>query len=106
MDGFAKYLVRRLFQFFLVIFLGVSLAFLITNLSPVNPVEQSVALMTSFGAGSHASFTTAPGSTYSAGHSSVIGLSPFNVITGGFVSTTFTVRVNDTALFPLASVAS
>src|SRR5690606_10179302 len=50
MDGFAKYLVRRLFQFFLVIFLGVSLAFLITNLSPVDPVEQSVSLMTSFGA--------------------------------------------------------
>ena len=50
MDGFAKYLVQRLFQFFLVIFLGVSLAFLITNLSPVDPVEQSVALMTSFGA--------------------------------------------------------
>ena len=50
MDGFAKYLVRRFFQFFLVIFLGVSLAFLITNLSPVDPVEQSVALMTNFGA--------------------------------------------------------
>ena len=42
MDGFAKYLVRRLFQFFLVIFLGVSLAFVITKLSPVDPVEQSV----------------------------------------------------------------
>lgn len=50
MNGFAKYLVQRLFQFFLVIFLGVSLAFLITNLSPVDPVEQSVALMTNFGA--------------------------------------------------------
>ena len=50
MDGFAKYLGRRFFQFFLVIFLGVSLAFLITNLSPVDPVEQSVALMTNFGA--------------------------------------------------------
>lgn len=50
MDGFAKYLVRRLFQFFLVIFLGVSLAFVITKLSPVDPVEQSVSLMTNFGA--------------------------------------------------------
>ncbi len=50
MDGFAKYLARRFFQFFLVIFLGVSLAFLITKLSPVDPVEQSVALMTNFGA--------------------------------------------------------
>jgi len=50
MDGFAKYLVRRLFQCFLVIFLGVSLAFLITTLSPIDPVEQTMSLMTSFGA--------------------------------------------------------
>jgi peptide/nickel transport system permease protein len=50
MDGFVKYLGRRVFQFFLVIFLGVTVAFLITNLSPVDPVEQSVALMTNFGA--------------------------------------------------------
>jgi len=50
MDGFAKYLVRRFFQFILVVFLGVSLTFLITNLSPVDPVEQTVSLMTNFGA--------------------------------------------------------
>lgn len=50
MDGFVKYLVGRVFQFFLVIFLGVSVAFLITNLSPVDPVEQSLSLLTSFGA--------------------------------------------------------
>ncbi|SHF73251.1 peptide/nickel transport system permease protein [Kaistia soli DSM 19436] len=50
MDGFAKYLARRFLQFILVIFLGVSLAFLITHLSPVDPVEQSVSLMTNFGA--------------------------------------------------------
>lgn len=50
MDGFTKYLAQRFFQFFLVVFLGVSLTFLITNLSPVDPVEQTVSLMTSFGA--------------------------------------------------------
>jgi peptide/nickel transport system permease protein len=50
MDGFSKYLVRRVFQFFLVVFLGITLAFLITNLSPVDPVEQTVSLMTNFGA--------------------------------------------------------
>jgi peptide/nickel transport system permease protein len=50
MDGFVRYLVRRLFQFVLVIFLGVSLAFMIAHLSPVDPVEDSVALMTNFGA--------------------------------------------------------
>lgn len=50
MDGFTKYLAQRVFQFFLVVFLGVSLTFFITKLSPVDPVEQSVSLMTSFGA--------------------------------------------------------
>lgn len=50
MSGFAKYLVRRFVQFLLVIFLGVTLAFLIANLSPIDPVEQTVSLMTSFSA--------------------------------------------------------
>ncbi len=50
MTGFPRYLVQRLVQFVLVIFLGISLAFLITNLSPVDPVESSVAQMTQFGA--------------------------------------------------------
>ena len=50
MDGFYKYLARRFLQFGLVVFLGVTLAFVITNLSPVDPVEQSLSLLTSFGA--------------------------------------------------------
>jgi peptide/nickel transport system permease protein len=50
MNGFAKYLIRRFCQFFLVVFLGVSLAFVITKMSPVDPVEQSLSLMTNFGA--------------------------------------------------------
>ncbi|GHA18152.1 ABC transporter permease [Devosia pacifica] len=50
MNGFVKYLAERLFQLFLVIFLGVSLAFVITTLSPVDPVQVSLSQMTSFGA--------------------------------------------------------
>jgi peptide/nickel transport system permease protein len=50
MDGFFKYLARRIFQFVLVVVLGITLAFIVTNLSPVDPVEQSLSLMTSFGA--------------------------------------------------------
>jgi peptide/nickel transport system permease protein len=50
MDGFFRYLGRRFFQFLFVVFLGITLAFLITHLSPVDPVEQSLSLMTSFGA--------------------------------------------------------
>jgi peptide/nickel transport system permease protein len=50
MDGFFKYLARRILQFVLVVVLGITLAFLITTLSPVDPVEQSLSLMTSFGA--------------------------------------------------------
>lgn len=50
MDGFYRYLLRRIGQFCLVVFLGITLAFLITTLSPVDPVEQSLSLMTSFGA--------------------------------------------------------
>jgi peptide/nickel transport system permease protein len=50
MNGFVAYFFRRLAQFVLVAFSGVTLAFLIVHLSPVNPVEQTVSLMTSFGA--------------------------------------------------------
>jgi peptide/nickel transport system permease protein len=50
MDGFYRYLGRRFLQFLFVVFLGITLAFLITHLSPVDPVEQSLSLMTSFGA--------------------------------------------------------
>jgi peptide/nickel transport system permease protein len=49
-SGFAVYAARRFVQFVLVAFTGVTLAFLIVHLSPVNPVDQTVSLMTSFGA--------------------------------------------------------
>ena len=50
MSGFYIYVVRRFVQFVVVAFTGVTLAFLIVHLSPVNPVEQTVSLMTTFGA--------------------------------------------------------
>jgi len=50
MHGFLVYLARRFAQFVLVVFAGVTLAFFITHLSPVDPVEQTVSLLSSFGA--------------------------------------------------------
>ena len=34
-----NYLIPRIFQYFLVIFLGVTMTFIIPRLSPVDPVE-------------------------------------------------------------------
>ena len=48
MNAFLKYAARRFAQFVFVIFTGISLAFVIAHLSPVDPVEQSLSLMTGF----------------------------------------------------------
>jgi len=48
MNAFLKYAARRFTQFVFVIFTGISLAFIIAHLSPVDPVEQSLSLMTGF----------------------------------------------------------
>lgn len=50
MSSLAAYLGKSLLQFVFVVVTGITLAFLITNLSPVDPVEQSLSQMTSFGA--------------------------------------------------------
>ncbi|QQA41936.1 ABC transporter permease [Pelagovum pacificum] len=50
MSSLTAYILKRFMQFVFVIFTGVTLAFLITNLSPVDPVEQSLTQLTSFGA--------------------------------------------------------
>ncbi|WFE77106.1 ABC transporter permease [Roseinatronobacter sp. S2] len=50
MNTLTAYILKRLGQFVFVIFTGVTLAFFITNLSPVDPVEQSLTQLTSFGA--------------------------------------------------------
>lgn len=49
MTGFLVYAGKRFVQFVFVVFTGVTLAFLIAHFSPVDPVEQSLALLASFG---------------------------------------------------------
>jgi peptide/nickel transport system permease protein len=50
MNVFLKYAARRFAQFVFVIVTGITLAFIIAHLSPVDPVEQSLSLMTGFSA--------------------------------------------------------
>ena len=49
MNGFLIYLAKRFGQFVFVVFTGVTLAFLIAHFSPVDPIEQTLSLLTSFG---------------------------------------------------------
>lgn len=48
MSLFKEYILPRLVQWALVIFLGVSITFVIPRLSPVNPVEQALGRLTAF----------------------------------------------------------
>jgi hypothetical protein len=65
---------------------------------------KTVPVMVTVTDGSHVSVADAPGSTYPEPHSTVIGLTPFKVITGGVPSTTLTVLVT-VAVLPELSVA-
>ncbi len=49
MSAYPTYFAKRLVQFALVVFIGVNLAFVITHASPIDPVEQSISAVTSFG---------------------------------------------------------
>ncbi|TCS03180.1 ABC transporter permease [Rhizobium sp. BK418] len=49
MNGFLIYVGKRFLQFLFVVVTGITLAFLIAHFSPVDPVEQTVSLLTSFG---------------------------------------------------------
>ena len=49
MNGFLIYAGKRFLQFLFVVVTGITLAFLIAHFSPVDPVEQTVSLLTSFG---------------------------------------------------------
>ena len=49
MRTYALYLVRRFAQFILVVFIGINIAYLITHLTPVDPVEQAISSVTMFG---------------------------------------------------------
>jgi peptide/nickel transport system permease protein len=54
MSGYLAYIAKRLAQFVLVVFIGINLAYVITHATPIDPVEQSISAVTSFG-------NTAPG---------------------------------------------
>jgi peptide/nickel transport system permease protein len=49
MSGYLGYLARRLGQFVLVVFIGINIAYVITHASPIDPVEQSISVVTSYG---------------------------------------------------------
>ncbi|WFU44236.1 ABC transporter permease [Bradyrhizobium sp. CB82] len=54
MSGYLAYVGRRFGQFLLVVFIGINIAYVVTHASPIDPVEQSISAVTSFG-------NTAPG---------------------------------------------
>jgi peptide/nickel transport system permease protein len=47
--NYGIYVAKRFALFVLVVFVGISLTFLITHLTPIDPVEQMIASMTAFG---------------------------------------------------------
>ena len=49
MHPYLAYVAKRLGQFLLIAFIGVNLAYAITHATPIDPVEQSIAVATSFG---------------------------------------------------------
>jgi len=49
MSGYLAYIAKRLAQFALVVFIGINLAYVITHATPIDPVEQSISAVTSFG---------------------------------------------------------
>lgn len=49
MQSYGAYVLKRFAQFLLVVFIGISLTFFITHLSPIDPVEQMIAGMTAMG---------------------------------------------------------
>jgi peptide/nickel transport system permease protein len=49
MRSYAKHIARRFAQFLLVVFIGINLTYVITHMTPIDPVEQSIAAVTTFG---------------------------------------------------------
>jgi peptide/nickel transport system permease protein len=47
--GYPAYLLSRLGQFALVVFIGINIAFAVTHATPIDPVEQSIAAVTQYG---------------------------------------------------------
>jgi len=50
MRGYGVYLLTRLGQFVLVVFIGINISFIVTHSTPIDPVEQTLAAATMFGA--------------------------------------------------------
>src|SRR5260370_902579 len=48
MKGYLIYLLTRLGQFTLVVFIGINIAFIVTHATPIDPVEQSIAAATQY----------------------------------------------------------
>src|SRR5260221_14055275 len=46
---YPAYLLRRLGQFVLVVFIGINIAFFVTHATPIDPVEQAIAMLSSTG---------------------------------------------------------
>ena len=49
MRGYANYLLSRLGQFALVVFIGINISFVVTHATPIDPVEQTIAAATQYG---------------------------------------------------------
>ena len=49
MKGYLIYLLTRLGQFALVVFIGINITFIVTHATPIDPVEQSIAAATQYG---------------------------------------------------------
>ncbi len=49
MRGYSVYLLGRMGQFVLVVFIGINIAFIVTHATPIDPIEQSIAATTQFG---------------------------------------------------------
>jgi len=50
MKSYSTYLAKRLMQFVLVVFIGINVAYFVTHLTPIDPVEESISAATAFGA--------------------------------------------------------
>jgi peptide/nickel transport system permease protein len=49
MKIYAQFVFKRVWQFILVVFIGINIAYIITHATPIDPVEQSISAVTSFG---------------------------------------------------------
>lgn len=50
MRAYLAYLSKRLVQFAVVVFVGINITYLVTHMTPINPVDQSISAATSYGA--------------------------------------------------------